>query len=62
MSRIAGCARSAWQGLRALAGDDAYDRYLAHRRKRHPGEAALDRRAFYLAELERRWAGIKRCC
>jgi uncharacterized short protein YbdD (DUF466 family) len=62
MIRIAGFARSAWEGLRALAGDDAYDRYLAHRRKRHPGEAALDRRAFYLAELERRWAGIKRCC
>jgi uncharacterized short protein YbdD (DUF466 family) len=62
MMRIAGFARSAWECLRALAGDDAYDRYLAHRRKRHPGEAALDRRAFYLAELDRRWARINRCC
>ena len=62
MSRAARFVRSAWTGLRALAGDDAYDRYLAHRRKRHPGEAALDRRAFYLAELDRRWARINRCC
>jgi len=62
MSRAAGFVRSAWRGLRALAGDDAYDRYLAHRRKRHPGEAALDRRAFYLAELDRRWAQFNRCC
>jgi len=62
MSRAAKFARSAWAGLRALAGDDAYDRYLAHQRKRHPGEAALDRRAFYLAELDHRWARINRCC
>jgi uncharacterized short protein YbdD (DUF466 family) len=53
---------SVWAGLRSLAGDDAYDRYLAHRRERHPGEATLDRRAFYLAELDRRWACINRCC
>ena len=62
MSRAANFARSAWAGLRALVGDDAYDRYLAHRRKTHPGETALDRRAFYLAELDRRWARINRCC
>lgn len=54
--------RSAWRVLRALLGDDAYERYLAHRRERHPGEAALDRGAFYLAELDRRWARINRCC
>jgi uncharacterized short protein YbdD (DUF466 family) len=62
MTRTAKFARSAWAGLRALAGDDAYDRYLAHRRERHPGEAELDRREFYLAELDRRWARITRCC
>ena len=62
MSRAAKFARSTWAGLRALAGDDAYDRYMAHQRERHPGEAALDRRAFYLAELDRRWARINRCC
>jgi uncharacterized short protein YbdD (DUF466 family) len=62
MTRAARAVRSAWEVLRALVGDDAYDRYLEHRRERHPGEAALDRRSFYLAELDRRWARINRCC
>jgi uncharacterized short protein YbdD (DUF466 family) len=62
VTRGAPVAKRLWAGLRALAGDDAYDRYLAHRRESHPGEAALDRRAFYVAELERRWARINRCC
>jgi uncharacterized short protein YbdD (DUF466 family) len=60
--RVPGCARRAWQGLRSLLGDDAYERYLAHRRARHPGETALDRRAFYVAELDRRYARVSRCC
>lgn len=62
MTRAMRLARSAWAVLRAIAGDDAYERYLAHRHARHSGEAALDRRAFYLAELDRRWARINRCC
>ncbi len=62
MSAAAGMARAAWRALRSLLGDDAYERYLSHRRLRHPGEPPLDRRAFYLAELERRWARINRCC
>ncbi len=31
--------RRCWQTLRELSGDDAYDRYLAHRRARHASEA-----------------------
>ena len=62
MSGAADMARTAWDRLRALIGDDAYDRYVAHCRQRHPGEAVLDRRQFYLAELDRRWAQINRCC
>ena len=62
MSAAAGLARTAWDRLRALLGDDAYDRYVAHCRERHPDEAVLDRRHFYLAELDRRWARINRCC
>ena len=55
-------ARGLWSGLRSLLGDDAYERYLAHRQERHPGDATLDRRSFYLSELDRRWARINRCC
>jgi uncharacterized short protein YbdD (DUF466 family) len=55
-------ARGLWRGLRALLGDDAYERYLSHRQDRHPGAATLDRRTFYLSELDRRWTRINRCC
>jgi uncharacterized short protein YbdD (DUF466 family) len=52
-----------WLGLRAASGDDAYERYLAHWRAHHAGEGEpLDRRAFFRAEQERKWNGIKRCC
>ena len=62
MRAVAGMAQTAWDRLRALLGDDAYDRYVAHRRERHPGEDIPDRRQFYVAELDRRWARINRCC
>ena len=52
-----------WCGLRTVLGDDAYDRYLAHWQSRHAGEGApLDRRAFYQAEEQRKWSGVRRCC
>ncbi|HUA89007.1 MAG TPA: YbdD/YjiX family protein [Steroidobacteraceae bacterium] len=63
MSARAGLlARRAWGWLRALAGDDAYERYCAHQVRCHPGRAPLDRHAFYRQELERRWSGVSRCC
>ncbi len=48
--------------LRQITGDDAYERYLAHQRQHHPDQLALNRRAFYLAEQQRKWNGVKRCC
>jgi len=51
-----------WKFLRQLATDDAYDRYLAHHRHGHSNLPALDRRAFYLREQQRKWSGVKRCC
>jgi uncharacterized short protein YbdD (DUF466 family) len=51
-----------WATLRGLTGDDAYERYLAHRRARHAGEPVLDRSAFYRAELDRRFRQASRCC
>jgi uncharacterized short protein YbdD (DUF466 family) len=48
--------------LRAVTGDDAYERYLAHCRAKHPGTSPLDRAAFYAAELDRRWKQVGRCC
>ena len=62
MSRIASSIRRTWRGLRGLLGDDAYERYLVHQRARRPGEKPLERQAFYLSQLDRRWARISRCC
>jgi uncharacterized short protein YbdD (DUF466 family) len=55
------CARS-FALLRRLSGDDAYECYLAHQQQHHADQVILDRRAFYLAETQRKWTGIKRCC
>jgi uncharacterized short protein YbdD (DUF466 family) len=55
--------RRLWRALRALSGDDAYERYLAHWRVHHAAEGEpLGRKAFFRAEQERKWNGIKRCC
>lgn len=48
--------------VRRLSGDDAYDRYLIHHRQHHRDQVPLDRRAFYLAEQQRKWSGVTRCC
>ncbi len=59
---IAAGLRRFWSALRAVTGDDAYERYLGHCRARHPGAEPLDRRAFYALELDRRWKQVNRCC
>ena len=53
-----------WKIVRRLSGDDAYDRYLAHWRIHHANEGGqpLSRQAFFKAEQERKWNGIRRCC
>lgn len=53
-----------WSGLKAVLGDPAYERYLAHWRCHHAMEGGepMDRRTFYNAETARRWDGVRRCC
>ena len=49
--------------IRALCGEDQYERYLDHWRRHHGGSGApLDRKAFYREQTERKWNGVKRCC
>jgi len=52
-------AALAW--LRALSGDDAYERYLTHRARAHEGPP-LSRRAFYEERERAKWSGVSRCC
>ncbi|HUN75364.1 MAG TPA: YbdD/YjiX family protein [Steroidobacteraceae bacterium] len=54
--------RALWRGLRAVSGDDAYERYLVHHARAHPGVEPLSRRAFYLDEEQRKWSSVNRCC
>jgi uncharacterized short protein YbdD (DUF466 family) len=54
--------RQIWQWLRAVSGDDAYERYLAHHHNCHPDNTPLDRRAFFLREQQRKWGKLNRCC
>ena len=56
--------KRAWESLRELTGDDAYERYLAHWRAHHAaaGIAPLDRTAFCREEQRRKWDGVRRCC
>ncbi len=59
---VKGRMRLAWEFIRELSTDDAYERYLDHHRIAHPGAPALSRRAFFEMEQRRKWSGIKRCC
>ncbi|HEX8192690.1 MAG TPA: YbdD/YjiX family protein [Allosphingosinicella sp.] len=56
-------ARRAAETARLMVGLPDYDRYLAHRRARHPGEPAMSRAEFHRERTERRFgAGTSRCC
>ena len=47
--------------LRAISGDDAYDRYLTHHARTHEG-SPMSRRQFYEERERRKWSGVSRCC
>jgi uncharacterized short protein YbdD (DUF466 family) len=56
--------RRLWGNLRALTGDDAYERYVRHwhAQHSHDGGAPLERAAFFREEQRRKWEGVRRCC
>jgi len=62
MSALTTIIRRLWSGLRAFSGDDAYERYLEHHRRRHLDAVPLERAEFHAAEAERRWSQVNRCC
>ena len=51
-----------WRWLRRATGDDAYERYVEHRARKHPGEPVLTRQAFYEESQHQKWSGVSRCC
>jgi len=50
--------RAFWRWLREWSGDAAYETYVARAR----GGEVLDRGAFYLDSLRRRYERPNRCC
>jgi uncharacterized short protein YbdD (DUF466 family) len=54
--------RALWRWLRAVSGDDAYERYLAHHALAHPDRPPLDRRAFFRRRQDEAWSRVRRCC
>lgn len=51
-----------WRYLRHVSGDDAYERYLAHHRASHPGEAPLTREQYFRKRQDEKWSKVSRCC
>jgi hypothetical protein len=56
--RAPGWLRALWRGLREWSGDAAYETYVS----RAGGRTVLDREAFYLDSLRRRYERPTRCC
>ena len=51
-----------WRYLRAVSGDDAYERYLLHHATEHPERPVMSRKAFFMERQRRKWTGVTRCC
>jgi uncharacterized short protein YbdD (DUF466 family) len=51
-----------WSYLRAVSGDDAYERYLAHHAADHAGQPLMTRKAFFAERQRQKWSGVTRCC
>jgi uncharacterized short protein YbdD (DUF466 family) len=50
--------KTAWWYVRAVMGETAYDQYLEHRERTHPGEPVLSRREFERVKTQ----PTVRCC
>ena len=55
-------SRRTWAAMREILGDNAYERYLEHVQRRHPGATPHSRANFHRLELDRRWSQVNRCC
>lgn len=54
--------KKAWQLIRELSGDDAYERYVHHHSLHHAEEPLLTRQEFFKQAQQKKWHGVKRCC
>ena len=56
-------ARGLARYLREVSGETAYDRYVDHRRREHPGDPVMSRREYERWRMDQRDANPSaRCC
>ena len=61
--RLGGAARGFMGYLREVSGETAYDRYVEHRRREHPGDPVMSRRDYERWRMDQRDANPSaRCC
>lgn len=58
--RVRALPRAMWNYVRAVMGDQAYERYLEVAKR--TGAAPLSPREFYVESVERRYSTVSRCC
>ncbi len=51
-----------WHYLRQVTGDDAFERYIAHRKLVHAGEPLPTRQQYFKARQDEKWSKVSRCC
>lgn len=51
-----------WSYARAVSGDDAYERYVAHRMAAHADQPLMTRKAFFAERQRQKWMNVARCC
>jgi hypothetical protein len=61
MPILIGWLRVMWKGMRDWCGDSAYETYAACAAKRS-SLPELSREEFYLAQMERKYSRVNRCC
>ncbi len=52
----------AWGFLRQVSGDDAYERYLQHMSRMHPGRQPMTRAEHFVWRQDQKWNRLSRCC
>lgn len=61
--RLGGAARGVMGYLREVSGETAYDRYVEHRGREHPGDPVMSRREYERWRMDQRDANPSaRCC
>ena len=62
MARVLRPIRSAWEYLKEVSGENAYDRYLERHRATHPWKEPLKRGEFYRRQQDEKYSNLGSRC